>query len=122
MLTVITSEQELHAALERLDVVFHSEPGTYEFIEAELLMSAIEKWEKPFLPPLPLPIEMIQYAMEQKGWSSADLLPILDPNEADEILTMKRHLSLPMIRWFHQNLGISLECLVQDYELAQPKI
>lgn len=118
MVTRITSQIELKAVLKRLKVLLPFPPGTAEGDEAQRLLQQVATWEKPYLPPRPDPIGMIQYAMEQRGWTSADLAPLMKRNRVSEVFQRKRPLSLRMIRWFHANLGISLETLIQDYKLS----
>jgi HTH-type transcriptional regulator/antitoxin HigA len=112
------SEKEYKDGLRRLDALLKFPDGTPEADEADFLLLKVEAWEKPYEPELPDPIEMIKYAMEQRGWTSADLAPLMDRGRVSEVFQKKRSLSLRMIRWFHANLGISLETLVQEYKLA----
>ena len=56
--------------------------------------------------------------MESRGMRVADLAPVMPRNRASEILNKKRPLTLGMIRWFHENLHLSLESLTQPYPLA----
>ena len=62
--------------------------------------------------------EVNRYAMESRGMRVADLAPVMPRNRASEILNKKRPLTLGMIRWFHENLHLSLESLTQPYPLA----
>lgn len=118
MALMFKSEDEYKVGLRRLDVVLKFPDGTPEAEEAEILLLKIEAWEKPYEPALPDPIEMIKYAMEQRGWTSADLAPLMERGRVSEVFQRKRPLSLRMIRWFHANLGISLDTLVQEYKLS----
>jgi HTH-type transcriptional regulator / antitoxin HigA len=118
MAIMFKSEDEYRAGLRRLDTLLKFPDGTPEKDEADFLLLKVEAWENPYEPDLPDPIAMIKYAMEQRGWTSANLAPLMKRGRVSEIFQKKRPLSLRMIRWFHSNLGISLETLVQDYKLA----
>jgi HTH-type transcriptional regulator/antitoxin HigA len=119
MATVLTTEHAYKDALQRLSAIMHFPLQAPEGEEAATLIDRIEAYEKPFVPGLPDPIEMIQYAMESKGWTVDELRPIMAPNRASEIFNRKRPLNLRMIRWFHQELGISMECLTKEYSLRR---
>lgn len=116
-LKLIKSEQDYEAALERLELIFDSLPGTEESDELEVLGMLIEKYEKEHYPiELPDPIEAIKFRMEQMGYTQNDLAEIIDSkSRASEILNRKRKLSLEMIRTLTQKLHISSEVLIQAY-------
>lgn len=116
-LKLIKSEQDYEAALERLELIFDSLPGTEESDELEILGMLIEKYEKEHYPiELPDPIEAIKFRMEQMGYTQKDLAEIIDSkSRASEILNRKRKLSLEMIRTLTQKLHIPSEVLIQVY-------
>jgi len=116
-LKLIKSEQDYEAALERLELIFDSLPGTEESDELEILGILIEKYEKEHCPiELPDPIEAIKFRMEQMGYTQNDLAEIIDSkSRASEILNRKRKLSLEMIRTLTQKLHIPSEVLIQVY-------
>ena len=116
-LKLIKSEQDYEAALERLELIFDSLPGTEESDELEVLGMLIEKYEKEHYPiELPDPIEAIKFRMEQMGYTQNDLAEIIDSkSRASEILNRKRKLSLEMIRTLTQKLHIPSEVLIQVY-------
>ena len=73
-LKLIKSEQDYEAALERLELIFDSLPGTEESDELEILGMLIEKYEKEHYPiEIPDPIEAIKFRMEQMGYTQNDL-------------------------------------------------
>ena len=77
-LKLIKSEQDYEAALERLELIFDSLPGTEESDELEILGMLIEKYEKEHYPiELPDPIEAIKFRMEQMGYTQNDLAEII---------------------------------------------
>ena len=64
------SNDEYKAGLKRLDALLGFPEGTPEAGEAKSLLIEVEAWEKPYVPPQPDSIEMIKYALEQRGQTS----------------------------------------------------
>lgn len=65
------------------------------------------------------PIAILEFVMEQRGLTRADLIPVLgSKSKISEILARKRPLSLNMIRALHRGLGISPSLLVEEYALT----
>lgn len=95
-------------------------PNSKESDELEVLSILIEAYEKENYPiEAPNPIEAILFRLDQLGMSRNELSKILGSrSRASELLTGKRKLSIAMIRKLNQELGISAETLIQDYELA----
>lgn len=120
--TIIKSESEYLSALDRLEEVFDSKPGTQEFKEAELLVMLIERYEdeteEVFVDPDP--IEVIKFRMEQNNMKNKDLAQIVGgKSKASEILNKKRRLTLSMIRRINKVLGIPAELLINEYEIVK---
>ena len=119
--TIIKTEKEYKAALDRLEQVFDSNPESPAYKEAELLVVLIEKYETENEPsfPDPDPIEMIKFRMEQANLQDHDLAQILGEEQlVSEILNKKQKLTLPMIRKINKALHIPAEILISEYELA----
>jgi HTH-type transcriptional regulator / antitoxin HigA len=65
------------------------------------------------------PIATILAHVENRGLSRRDLQSAIGSRaRVAEVLSRKRALTLPMIRRLHAQLGIPLEPLVREYELA----
>ena len=113
----IKSEDDYHSALKRMEEIFHTEEGSPEGDEAEILVLLIEKFEDEHYPiEDPDPIEAIKYMMEQNGLKKKDLAEIIGyKSRVSEILSRKRKLSLEMIRNLHEKLNISYESLMGRY-------
>ncbi len=113
----IKTEQDYHQALERLEQIFDSKPGTKEGDELEILGILIENYENDFFPiDLPDPIEAIKFRMEQLNYSQNDLAEVIGlKSRASEILNRKRKLTLEMIRKLTEKLHIPTEVLIQAY-------
>jgi len=117
MIKPIRSEQDYDAALQRLDVIFDSEPNTPQGDELEILALVIEDYErKHYHIDPPHPIEAIKFRMDQMGLKQNDLGDIIGhKSRASEILNNKRKLTLAMIRNISKHLQISTDVLVQEY-------
>lgn len=113
----IKTEQDYFQALERLEIIFDSNPGTKEGDELEILGILIDKYESEHFPiELPDPIEAIKFRMEQLNYSQNDLAEVIGlKSRASEILNKKRKLSLEMIRKLTEKLHIPSEVLIQAY-------
>lgn len=93
-------------------------PDTIESDELEVISILIEQYEKdkhPIAPPSP--IEAILFRLDQMGMKKSELKNILGSrSRVSEILSGKRSLSLKMIRKLHEQLGISADTLIREYE------
>jgi HTH-type transcriptional regulator / antitoxin HigA len=116
---IITTEQEYEKALKRLSSIFDANPDSPEGMEAELLVTLIEKYEKEHYPiALPEPITAIKEAMEMKKLKDKDLIPAIgSKTTVSLVLNRKRALNIDMIRNLHELLGLPVEVLIQPYEL-----
>lgn len=116
---IITTEQEYENALNRLSSIFDANPDSPEGMEAELLVTLIEKYEKEYYPiALPEPITAIKEAMDMKGLKDKDLIPAMgSKTTVSLVLNRKRALTIDMIRNLHELLGLPVEVLIQPYEL-----
>ena len=119
---IIKTDEEYEATLTRIEKIFHSEPGTPEFDEMELLVSLVERYEDEKYPiEAPDPISAIKFRMEQQGLKNKDLIPYIgNKSKVSEVLSGKRSLSLNMIRKLHEGLDIPLESLIKEPEKRLP--
>ncbi len=94
-------------------------PNTQDSDELEILSILIAAYEKGRFPiEPPNPIDAILFRMDQMGMNKSELGKILgSKSRVSEILHGKRKLSLEMIRKLNQQLGISAQTLISDYEL-----
>ena len=116
----IKTEKEYEVALKEIENLFDAEPGTPDGDRLEVLVALVEVYEDEHYPiPLPDPIEAINYYMESRGLTRADLEQYIGSRaRVSEILNRKRPLTLSMIQRLHDGLGIPADVLVQPYELA----
>jgi len=110
----IRSDDDLHAAFKRLEVIFQAEPGTPEADEMEVLVTLIEVYENKHYPiQAANPIEAIKFCMDQQGLTARDLERYIGPSgRVSEVLNGKRGLSLSMIKRLHDGLRIPYESLL----------
>lgn len=118
-LKLIKAETDYKKALKRLDEIFHSEKGTKENDELEILVMLIEKYETETVGefPDPDPIEAIKFKMEQMEMTQNDLAKVIGlKSRASEILSRKRPMSINIIRKLSKALLIPADILIQPYE------
>ena len=96
-------------------------PNSKESDELEVLSILIEAYEKTNFPiEPPNPIEAILFRLDQLGMSKSELSKLLGSrSRASEILKGKRKLSIGMIRKLNEQLGISAQTLIQEYEMVK---
>ncbi len=113
----IKTEADYRAAMEEVERLFDSKPGTPEGDRLEVLATLIEVFEeKHYIIPLPDPVEAILYYVESRGLARRDLEQYIGARaRVSEILNRKRPLTIGMIRKLHAGLGIPAEVLIQPY-------
>jgi HTH-type transcriptional regulator/antitoxin HigA len=89
----LQNDEEYQAALDRLWEVFFAEPGTPEGNEHALLADLIEAYAElhyPIGPPTD-PVAVIEFWMDQKDLTQADLVPCIGSRDAvAEVLSYQR--------------------------------
>ena len=110
----IKNDRELNRALQRIEELWGTKPGTPKSDELEVLMLLVEKYEEEhFAIPASDPVEAIKFLMEQNDLSRKDLEPYIGASgRVSEVLNKKRNLTLPMIKKLHKGLKIPYECLI----------
>ena len=113
---LIRTDEDLAAALARMDQLWGAGLNTPESDELEVLALLIEKYEDEHYPIPPSdPIEAIKFRMEQQGLTQKDLEPFIGSSgRVSEVLNRKRKLSLAMIKRLHHGLSIPYESLLGD--------
>ncbi len=115
----ITTEKEYETSLARLSLIFEADSDSAEGMEAELLVTLIEKYEKEHYPiSWPEPIEAVKETMKRKGLKDKDLIPAIgSKTTVSLILNRKRALTIDMVRNLSALLNLPVEVLIQPYEL-----
>ena len=111
----IRTELDYQAALQEIENLLDSLPGTPEGDRLDVLVTLVEAYEARHFPiPEPDdPVAVLEYYLESRGLSRTDLVAFLGSKErVSEVLNRKRGLSLAMIRRLHSGLGIPADLLV----------
>ena len=119
----IRNETDYQAALQEIEAIFDSRPGSEEGDRLDILAILVESYEEKHYPiPDADPIEAIYYFMESRGLTRLDLQKYIGKsNRISEILNGKRSLSLAMIRNLHDGLGIPADILIQPVKHGPSK-
>ena len=114
----IKTRADHRAALKEIETLMMAKLNTPEGERLDVLVTLVEAYErKHYAIELPDPVEAIKFAMEQRGLSVKDLVPMIGgTNRIYEVLNRKRPLSLKMIWRLHKNLGIPAESLIRPME------
>jgi HTH-type transcriptional regulator/antitoxin HigA len=111
ILKLLKTEAEYNIALERTIEIFHSEEGTPESDELDVLLLLIKDYEdRHYNIPAPDPIEVIKLKLEEMGLKRKDLEPIIgSKGYVSQVLSGKKELTLKMVKGLHRYLGISAD-------------
>ena len=114
----IKTRADHRAALKEIETLMTAKRNTPQGERLDVLVTLVEAYErKHYAIELPDPVEAIKFAMEQRGLSVKDLVPMIGaPNRIYEVLNRKRPLSLKMIWRLHKSLGIPAESLIRPME------
>ena len=112
----IRTDAELDAALERIGELLQSEPGSQQYDELNVLSDLVQSYEdKHYSIGLPSVVGAIEFYMEQHGLTPDDLASLIGvKQEALEVLSGKRDITMPMARALYKHWGISAEVLLQE--------
>jgi HTH-type transcriptional regulator/antitoxin HigA len=116
----IRTNDDLTAALARIDALWGKEPGTPEGDELDILVDLVEHYESKHFPVEPMePIALLKAHMETTARTQADLAALLGSrSRASEVLNRKRALTVDMIHRLSSEWHIPADCLVKPYHLA----
>ena len=116
---LVKTEASFRSALKQVSYFFDHPPAGGSALEAEfeLLMMMVERYEaEHIVVQSPDPVAAIEFAIEQRGLSSADLADVLGSRQrVHDILQKKRKLSLEHVRALHDKLLIPAGLLIQAY-------
>ncbi len=118
----IRTEDDYKAACERIDEIFHAEPGSREDDELDVLVTLVDAYEEKHFPlGMPNPIEAIKIQMKNLGLSRKELMEGLNKSSGriSDILNCRRALTLADIRVLSKLLHIPVEALSQEYTLQK---
>ena len=111
------------SAIKRVEELWDAKPKTEESDELDVLVILIAAYEDiQFRISAPEPIDAIKFRMDQLGLKDADLKPYIGArSKVCEVLSLKRPLSLPMIRKLSDGLKIPAQSLIREYALASQR-
>ena len=116
---LVKTEAGYRRALKQVSIFFDQPPAAGSALEAEfeLLMMMVERYEaQHFTVKAPDPVATIEFAIEQRGLSPADMREVLGSRQrVHDILQKKRKLSLEYVRALHDKLLIPADALIQAY-------
>lgn len=112
----IKTKSDYRTVLKEIETLMSAERDTPEGERLDVLVTLVEAYEgKHFPMDLPDPVEAIKFAMEQKGLTAKDLVPMIGRlNRVYEVLSRRRPLTLAMIQRLHTDLGIPAESLIKQ--------
>ena len=115
----IRTETDYDAALAEIERLMEAEPDTTEGDRLDILTTLVEAYEAAHHPiEAPDPIAALEYFMEQRGITRADLVPLLGSrSRVSEILNRRRRLTIEMAWRLHRELGMPAEAVIRPYEL-----
>jgi HTH-type transcriptional regulator/antitoxin HigA len=117
------TEADYEWALKEIERYFENQPspGTPEGDRFDVLSTLLKNYEDEHHDiPDADPIDILNFAIEELGWSQADLARIFGSRpRASEILNRKRALTLEMIRKISEEWHLPIEALSGAYELTR---
>lgn len=121
MMKPIRNEEDYDTALAMLNERFDAKKGTPESDEADVLALLISEYERvAHSIEAPDPIEAIKIRMEEMQLKQKDLIAALGgKNRVSEVLNRKRKLNVEMVRKLRDQLNLSAELLINDYQLVK---
>ncbi|EOR95179.1 hypothetical protein ADIARSV_1667 [Arcticibacter svalbardensis MN12-7] len=113
---ILKTQEEYNKAVNRLEQIFDSEPGTDDFDELELLGLLIKDYEDKYYPmPIHDPIQFIKLRMEQRGLRNRDLIGIIgSEGHISSVLKGKRQLTLSMAKSLASFLSIPARVFINE--------
>jgi HTH-type transcriptional regulator/antitoxin HigA len=119
--TPIKTNADFRAALAEIERLWDAEPETPDGDRLDILMTLVEAYERRDHPMPPAdPIAAIEFMMEQRGLTRADLEPLIGSSgRLSEVLNRRRALSVSMIRRLSVELRIPAEILIQPYDIQR---
>lgn len=114
----ITTDADHAEALARIETLWDAPEGSPESYELDALATLVEHYEERRWPVTPLtPLAALCFAMEQHGYSQADLAQLLGSrSRASEILSGKRWLTLEQIKLVASRWRVPVALLVGELE------
>ncbi len=119
----IRTEGEYQAALARVYTLMHSEPGTLEGEEFDLLADLVDLYEYRYEPiPDPDTASMIEFWLDQKGWTVPGFNALLGgQGDIGAVIAGKQELTMPMAQLLYEQVGVPAADLLKS-TVSHPKM
>ena len=116
MIKPIRTDEDLDAALARIEEIFDAQPDTPEDDELGVLLDLVEHYEDKRYPiGPPDPAAAIEFEMDQRGLTHQDLVPYIGSLEkVAAVLSRQEDITMSMARALYKHLGIPAEALLQE--------
>ncbi len=115
----IRNEDDYNNAINDLEALLNAPGDAGVEDQIDILTTLIHAYEQQHHRPLigkANPIDVILFVMDQRGFSRADLEPMIgERGRVSDILTRKRPLTIAMIRRLSSGLGIPADLLIAEY-------
>jgi len=113
----LRNEDNYKLAMLRIDELIDCKENSEEEMELEVISLLVWDYEeKNYKIENLSPVRAIKTRMDELGLKPKDLVEVIgDKSRVSDILSMKRKLTLQMIRKINKALRIPLETLVQEY-------
>jgi HTH-type transcriptional regulator/antitoxin HigA len=117
----LRNEADYRAALAEVEALWAAPDGSPEVERLEVLALIVDAYEQSHFPiEAPDPIAFLEYVLDARGLSCADLEPFIGPaGKVAAVMSRQLPLSLEMIRHLATGLNLPAEVLIQDYALHQ---
>lgn len=117
----LLDEADYRAALAEVEALWDTPEGSPEAARLEVLAMIVDAYERSRFPiAAPDPISFLDYVLDARGLSVADLEPFIGPpGQVEAVMSRRQPLSLEMIRHLATGLNLPAEVLIQDYALQQ---
>jgi HTH-type transcriptional regulator / antitoxin HigA len=116
---LVKGDASYKRTLKRVAWYFDHPPkaGTADDTEFGLMLLMCDRYEaQHHVVPPPDPVSAIEFAIDQRGLTTADLQRMLGSRQrVHDIMRRKRRLSLEHVRALHEELGVPAEVLIQAY-------
>lgn len=120
----IRNDEDHRAALGEIEALWGAAPDTPEGDRLDVLATLVEAYEAQRWPlDDPDPIELIEFAIAERGHSQAELGRLLGSRaRASEVLSRKRPLTMAMVHKLNVEWGIPAGLLIKPYRLERVKL
>ncbi|MEZ4903183.1 MAG: helix-turn-helix domain-containing protein [Spirosomataceae bacterium] len=111
----IKTEEDYEQALKKIESIFHAQPNTPEGDKLEVISLLVHEYEQKHYSIEPLsPLEALKFEMEERGMTQTRLAQNLGMSKStiSEILNGKKQMSLNVIKFLHNELGIPAHILL----------